>query len=60
MKPKTCIKYLGVDYNHDDLSGDGDCLDVFDPEGNLAKCRDTIRNGRCPKKRPSPNEDDER
>jgi hypothetical protein len=32
----------------------GVCLDTFSIDGSLAGCRDTIRNGRCPKKLVSP------
>jgi hypothetical protein len=53
-KPKTCIFYIGVDYSHTDLSGDGTCIDAFTPNGKYHTCKDVIAEGKCSKHRTTP------
>jgi hypothetical protein len=52
--PQMCILYLGVDYDHNDTSGNGSCLDYHDPYGVCLPCKDAIAKGYCPKKRKTP------
>ena len=54
MEPKMCIFYVGVNYDHNDMSGNGHCLDNTDSEGKWILCSTTIADGRCSKKRKSP------
>lgn len=54
MKQRMCIFYVGVDYDHSDISGNGDCLDALDANGNITPCRKTIIAGNCSKKRLTP------
>lgn len=56
MKPRMCFYYLGVNFNHDDLSGDGKCLGYLDSAGTAQPCRKAIEEGHCPKKRTTPKE----
>jgi hypothetical protein len=51
-----CFYYLGVNFNHDDLSGDGKCLGYLDSAGTAQPCRKAIEEGHCPKKRTTPKE----
>jgi len=53
-KPQMCILYLGVNYDHTDISGDGGCLDFLDTEGKCLPCKDAIAKGYCPKKVKTP------
>lgn len=52
--PQMCILYLGVNYDHNDISGDGGCLDFLDAEGNCLPCKDAIAKNYCPKKKKTP------
>lgn len=52
--PQMCILYLGVNYDHNDISGDGGCLDFLDTEGKCLPCKDAIAKNHCPKKRKTP------
>lgn len=54
IPPRMCILYLGVNYDHTDISGDGNCLDYHDPQGNCLPCKEAIANGYCPKKVKTP------
>lgn len=51
-----CLAYIGYEYNHNDTSGRGLCIDMFDEHGHCAKCKDLITDNRCPQKRKSPYE----
>jgi len=53
-KPQMCILYLGVNYDHSDISGDGSCLDYRDSDAKCLPCKDAIAKGHCPKKRKTP------
>jgi hypothetical protein len=55
---KTCIFYIGVAHDHNDLSGEGTCLDNYDGNGEPAKCKDVIAAGKCSKGRSTPILDD--
>ena len=54
MKPKMCILYLGVNCDHNDVSGDGGCLDYTSADGTVLPCREAIEKGSCVKKRTTP------
>lgn len=54
MKSRMCIFYIGVNRNRDDTTGDGDCLDYNDSEGNCLPCRDAITKGYCHRHLKSP------
>lgn len=49
-----CLAYVGYEYLHNDRTGRGTCIDMFNEKGKLAKCKDTIKDGRCPKNRAGP------
>jgi len=54
MIQKMCIYYVGVNYDHGDMTGDGGCLDFFDSDGLIQPCRTAIEKGQCHKNRTSP------
>ena len=52
--PQMCILYLGVNYDHNDISGDGKCLDAMDAEGKCLPCREVIQKKQCHKGKTTP------
>lgn len=54
----VCLAYIGFNYDHNDTSGRGYCIDTFDMQGHCAKCKDVLDAKRCPNKRTSPYEPD--
>jgi hypothetical protein len=50
----VCISYIGYQYSHDERTGKGVCIDMYDNRGKIAKCADLIRTRMCPYGRTSP------
>jgi hypothetical protein len=51
MKREVCLFYVGVGYDHSDISGNGGCLGLNTVGLELVACNQAIKENRCPRSR---------
>jgi hypothetical protein len=47
----SCLFYVGVGYDHNDVSGNGGCLGLDTNNLKMVACNNAIKENRCPRNR---------